>query len=100
MKYHKEIKATVYKTDGIKEFISFSEDESLSSLQKLVGGYIEIIHIVTEANRELGNDLVINEEGILFDLPVNPWSQYITRGTIWATQILRGDIIMIEGCLP
>lgn len=101
----KEIKATLYKIDGSNEPLILTSKTSLETLQKLVGGYIEIICIVDlkgslNPDAILEKDLVINEEGLLLDLPINPWSHFVGRNSIWQFEQFRGDIILIEGRLP
>jgi hypothetical protein len=89
----KETKATLYKIDGSKESLILTPKTRLETLQKLVGGYIEVIHIN-------GNDLVINEEGSLLNLHVNPWSYLVGKNSVWENVCFHGDLIMIEGRLP
>lgn len=87
------MKATLYKVDGSKEPLTLTKKNRLETLQKLVGGYIEVININ-------GKDLILNEEGLLLDLPLNPWSQYLTFKTVWEGQWFSGDIVLIDGVLP
>lgn len=87
----KEINATLYKVDGSKEPLTLNTKTSLETLQKLVGGLIEVIHIN-------GKDLIINEEGRLLDLPINPWK--FGLNTMWENEYFRGDVILVEGRLP
>lgn len=89
----KETKAILYKIDGSKEPLILQAKTRLETLQKLVDGYIEIIHIN-------GNDIVLNEEGRLLKLPINPSSYEIGKNSIWENEIFRGNIIVIEGRLP
>lgn len=101
----KKINATLYKTDGSKEPLVLSPKTRLKTLQKLVGGLIEVIHILDLEKAEKGDlasgqDLVINEEGLLLNLPSNPWSQLLGFNSIWEDQVFRGDIILIDGRLP
>jgi hypothetical protein len=101
----KEVKATLYKTDGSKELLTITSATRLETLQKLVGGRIEVIMINSILDSMKGiyyraNDLIINEEGKLLDLPANPWSRFLTKNTIWENEIFRGDIVLIEGSLP
>lgn len=91
--------------DGSKEPLILTPKTRLKTLQKLVGGYIEVIHIVDllaslKDDQLTGNDLVINEEGRLLNLPVNPWSRHVALNSIWQFEDFRGDIILIEGRLP
>ena len=101
----KEIKATLYKVDGSKEPLILTPKTRLETLQKLVGGYIEVIHIVDliaslKGDELAGKDLVINEEGRLLDLPINPWSRHVALNSEWQFEDFRGDIILIDGRLP
>ena len=66
--------ATLYKTSGEKVEISPKNGKrfSLVELQKLVGGYIEYIHLK-------GHILVVNEDGRLMNLPVNPGATQLAR---------------------
>lgn len=86
-------KATLYKIDGSKEPLILEEKTRLNTLQKLVDGYIEIIHIN-------GNDVILNEEGRLINLPINPSSYEIGANSPWKDEIFYGNIIVVEGRLP
>lgn len=101
----KEFKAILYKVNGSQEPLTLNSKTSLETLQKLVGGYIEVVYIIDlieslKGNTVAGNDLVINEEGLLLDLPINPWSWLVTKNSVWQFTQFRGDIILIEGLLP
>lgn len=72
--------------DATSEEIEIPKKGSLEYLQKLVDGYIEVYH-------HKGRDLVINEEGLLIGLPLNPWA--FSQGLE-----LVGNVIEIEGVLP
>ena len=81
------MKYIYYKTDGTKKTIESKRALTLKKMQKLVGGYIE--HL--ELNN--GRCLMINEEGVLKDLPINP---HIKQEETWvdrSTYGLRGDVI-------
>ena len=93
----KEYNATVYKVDGTFYEMKIPRNNSLKTLQNLVDGLIEVVQLADR--KETRGDLVINEEGILLDLPVNPFSEKVTRGTIWRETIFYGDIVWIEGGL-
>lgn len=98
----KIIKAMLYKTDGTRQSILLRPKNRLEQLQKLVGGYIEIVYIERHGKEGLdqGNDLVINEEGLIHDLPPNPFSSFVARNSIWQFETFRGDILLINGKLP
>lgn len=93
--------ATHYKTNGTKETVRLNKKTRLDQLQKLVGGFVEVIYLIKSGEEYLNNgkDLVLNEEGLLFDLPVNPWSAKIAQGTIWEHEEFRGDLVLINGKL-
>jgi len=104
-----EVKGILYKTDGTTEAVILTPETRLETLQKLVGGYIEVIKIrsypkglqsymVGDDVEE--NDLVINEEGKLLDLPINPFSSLVAANSIWEYEEFRGDVLLIEGHLP
>ena len=52
-------------------------DDTLEALQKLVGGYIETCSPFTWKRKRI--EMIVNEEGMLRDLPLNenfPWRVY------------------------
>lgn len=59
----------VYHTDGSQEQRSLDKSKLLSELQSIVGGYIERIHLPLMK----GYCLIVNEEGLIYGLPVNPY---------------------------
>lgn len=93
------LEAIVFKTDGTSYPIELNEKNSLETLQKLVGGLIEVVHLVKHGEQK-GHDLIINEEGLLLELPINPFSPLITINTIWNRQTFFGDVVLILGQLP
>jgi hypothetical protein len=74
--------ALILKTDGSNEVIT-SKKLSLEQLQKIVGGYIEIVKIPYSKNF-----LIINEEGIMYNLPVN------NEATKLFKQQIVGNVVM------
>ncbi|VVB80755.1 Uncharacterised protein [uncultured archaeon] len=99
-----KIEATLYKTDGSFEPLILDKKTSLKTLHALIGGLIEIIHIVPLLKMDdenfIGNDLILNEVGLLLDLPINPWSSYVGMDSIWEAHEFRGDMILVKGKLP
>ncbi len=67
--------------------VELPRKEQLEFLQKLVGGYIDIYH-----HRPDGRDWVINDEGILELLPLNPFG-------LQRELMLCGTIVEIHGRL-
>lgn len=60
-------------------------DLSLKSLQKVVGGYIELLTCKDK------NTLVINEEGKLKNLPLNPKAT-----KLYGLDNILGDVVLCE----
>lgn len=87
------ISGTIFKTDGTSKIVVLPDKNTLDYLQSVVGGLIECVNIN-------GNDLIVNEEGLINGLPYNPYSELITKGTPWEGQYFFGDIILINGELP
>lgn len=77
--------ATVIKVDGSEEPLA---DCSLASLQKVVGGYIEIV----ETND--GRLVVLDEEGKLKRKPVNAKATALTRGVVDVFDLVVGDVVI------
>jgi len=57
--------ATIIRTDGTREHLT---NLSLESLQKEVGGYIELVRVIIEGEE---CTMYINEEGKVYNLPFN-----------------------------
>jgi len=79
--------ATIIKVDGTKEPL---KDLSLASLQKAVGGYIEIVATNT------GQLLVLDEEGKMKDKPVNKEGTRLTRGILANDDFIVGDVVLAK----
>ena len=77
------IQALHFKANGNIEILNINKDNLLKDLQKAVGGYIEIFKLGDPQEHKC---LVLNEEGRLFDLPLNP---HFTKG-------FYGDVVLIE----
>lgn len=60
---------------------------SLERLQQYVGGFVEIVSVFVGAERR---QMIVNEEGSLVMLPVNPW----------ATSIYHCHSIAVKGEIP
>ena len=58
------------------------EYDTFGKKQKLVGGYIEYVYL-------LHSVLIVNEEGLINDLPPNP------TATMWAERLIVGDCIKL-----
>lgn len=60
--------ATIYRTDGTSEVLDHKP--SLEECQKIVGGYVEIVHR-TRFNPSFQGQMLVNEDGYPMGLPVN-----------------------------
>jgi hypothetical protein len=74
--------ATLIKADG--NVVEDYDVSSLEKLQKAVGGYIQIVTIDNQTC------LVVNEEGLLMELPVNNWA------SSYSGQLIVGDVILMK----
>lgn len=79
------IKGILVKAGEVPVVVEFNE--SLEALQQFVGGYIEMIQLTDDEDV----DIVINEEGKLYGLPVNKY--VIHEGRI--IDALMGDLIIV-----
>jgi hypothetical protein len=73
--------ARLLKSNG--EILPNVSISTLKEMQELVGGYIEFIY--TEKKLVL----IVNEEGLIISLPVNPMASEI------ANQVVVGDVIEV-----
>lgn len=81
-----------YKTDGNVEVIESEKPLSLAKMQELVGGLIEFAPTPHE-----GLEYCVNEEGLVHDLPENPYCRYEAEDD---RPQLRGNILLgrlVEG---
>ena len=87
----KAIKVTTDLQITIQE-IEVKNGSMLKGLQKIVGGGIEIVH-----PRRLERPLlmVVNDEGLIYDLPVNPIGSYLYGMDQHGHPIL-GDIAILQ----
>lgn len=77
-----------------------TERPSLEDMQEFVGGRVELIFLSN------GDHLVINEEGLLDNLPINPkasriWWLDVGMDNVFKHRLppLVGDVILVEGGL-
>jgi hypothetical protein len=89
------MKAKIYKADGtiIDVVPENGTDFQLDELQKIVGGYIEIVGL-------LDNEImVINEEGKLADLPVNENATEIYNEVDGFYDYIVGDVLVCDSSM-
>jgi hypothetical protein len=89
------MKARIYKADGtiIETAPANGTDFQLEELQKIVGGYIEIVSL-------LDNEImVINEEGKLTDLPVNENATELYNEVDGFYDYIVGDVLVCDSSM-
>lgn len=80
------MKVALLSVDGDIEFININK--SLASIQKALGGYIEPIRLPpTLAERDLLG--LVDEEGLLRDRPLNPYSWLLGQRLVGTVLIVR-----------
>lgn len=67
-------------------------DDRLEVYQNLVGGWIEVVHAA--GLQGYHSAMVVNEEGILLDLPVNPLASMLYGDYI------AGDVVIVGRADP
>ena len=69
------------------------EQPSLEKAQKLVGGLVELVTLTS------GDQLLINEEGLLKNLPVNEHATYIAshQSYVMMHDGIRGNAVLLKG---
>jgi hypothetical protein len=80
----------IYRTTGECDIMHLTEFPQLETLQKIVGGYIELVRLPD------GTDIYANEEGLLNSLPPNPYLWF--NDGIDGSMNIVGDAIHFKGC--
>lgn len=81
----REFKLRIYNIDGTEEDKVYTEHPKLEELQKLVGGYIELVNI------RLGGgikQLLVNEDGLQKKLKYNKKASALYHGMIVGDAVL------------
>lgn len=84
--------ATIIKTNGDRAEITLETDDrqQLAQLQAAVGGFIQIIELTR--TQQL---LIVNEEGLIDDLPINPTATELAYGyALMAQGGIRGNVVL------
>lgn len=89
--------AKVYKTDGSVETIEYNSKNRLEKFQKAVGGLIQPLTIKVKGQKAF--TIVLNEEGLLLDLPFNRWSHFLTKGSVWEYNPFYGNILVLDSVM-
>jgi hypothetical protein len=79
-------KLTVVHVEVGKNPVVKTVDYTIEELQKLVGGYIETVHVTDDIL------LVVNEHGKLDELPVNFITIVSKNGELIPTDVIHGDV--------
>lgn len=72
---------------SVADEIELPKADSLSYMQKIVDGYIDIYY-----HERTKRDWIVNDKGLLLELPLNPWA--LAQGLQ-----IAGNIIEIHGVL-
>lgn len=84
--------AVIYKANGEREtvFPDNGKDFKLEQLQKIVGGYIDMLGV--------GGDeiMVFNDEGKLMELPFNREATEIYRKAFQTDDFIVGDVLVCK----
>lgn len=92
-------KAAIIRTSGLVEWVEFPEDNSLSTLQDAVGGWVERVPL--PPHFQLSLDIWVNEEGLFMGLPYNSSATHLYNH-YWQSSdlIIVGDVIVTGKDLP
>ena len=77
--------------------LSNNPEERLEQLQRLVGGRIETVNVISK-DKKYGVDLIVNEEGKLFNLPYNKplrYSHIAENETCEAFDVIVGNFVIV-----
>lgn len=83
--------ARIYRTDGTVErdvVPAVGKAFTLAELQKVVGGYIQAVHLPGRRSW-----LIVNEEGALMDLPPNDFATTLCQEQTYSGNLIVGDAI-------
>ena len=78
-------KYMVIRPDGATTYIE-GKELSLEELQKLVGGYVEMVKLY----RQEFHTMWVNEEGYRLELPPNPKASLMAGHALVGTAVLEG----------
>ena len=93
VKLHSEESSQTTRTLHIKK-----DKLTLEQLQKMVGGYIQILDINTVKGEDVKAQMIVNEEGQMFNLPHNESATKIVAESYGPhAQDIVGDAIILYG---
>lgn len=89
---------TIYKPDGSTEIIrpvAPAKKLSLEQLQAAVGGYIEVVSMAQGNGHAT---MYCNEEGMMMDLPPNPFvAKFVSPGTMLPPGgMMLGNVLVVR----
>jgi hypothetical protein len=77
--------------NGEADILTFENKKvSLTEMQNVVNGHIEIIYLSNEAV------LILNEEGKLNNLPFNELATYLLKSATFNNDYIVGDVLLIH----
>lgn len=91
--HNKECMAKIIKSNGeqIEVAPMNGNDFKLEELQTIVGGWVEIVWLPN--NEDI---MVINEEGKLYNLPLNKEATKIYQDSFGYTDLIVGDVLLCK----
>jgi len=92
IKITKEKTMRIIYADGcIEDYKPKGKRVTLEEMQKVVGGYIEIVSLASEKKR-----MVVNEEGAIIPLKPNFIATMIYRKETGSTSVIYGDALLTD----
>jgi hypothetical protein len=84
------MKAIKISTAGVTEYIEITDADALKTLQGAVGGYVQLLPIVLDAQ------LVLNDDGKVMGLPRNPHADALLYelGVQMRGDFIVGDVVL------
>lgn len=85
-----------HKKDGPFAEQEWDNEPSLDDLQRIVGGYIEVAIVNIEGQ---SCHMIMNEEGKLKGLPLNPTATSLYQETHGPIDVINGTVLLLDGML-
>ena len=88
-------KAILIKVDGTVTDITTNKKPTLEELQKLVGGFIEVVHNIPYMNRQA--EMIVDEKGHCKYKPWNSIATQLYHVNHITTHPIAGDVVILIG---
>ena len=77
-----------------QEIVQIEDEDLVSSLHNLLNGFFEIVH---PGNLPRNIVMLVDDEGMLKDLPIKPLATTLYRGRIFGKAILMREYLNADG---